>query len=230
MIKTDKYEQELEMGVSYKDCFRGSSLRRLEISSVLFIIQNFTGNASAFAVYLFEQLGLSTRNAFNMGIGLTGVGFLGTFSCVFPMTWFGRRTLWLCGLSYVLASLWIVALLCLAPNYRSKTIYTWVQATLLVVMQFIYAMTLSPLGFTISSETPSTKLRAKTLAIATTVNGASYLVIAIAGPYLLNPGAANAGAKIEFLWGGLTCFSVVWSYFRLPEVRGLLMIKLVISF
>jgi hypothetical protein len=38
------------------------------------------------------------------------------------------------------------------------------------------------------------------------------------GPVLLNPGAANAGAKTEFLFGGISTVCLVWGYFRLPEV------------
>jgi len=218
MVKTDLYEQELEVGSTYRDVFKGSNLRRLEICSMAFVVQNFSGNSVGFATYLFQQVGLSTENAFNMGIGLNGVGFVGVALSVFVIQWLGRRRSWLIGICYCLVVLWVVALLCLAPDYRTNEAYSWAQATLLITMQLMYSLTVSPLAFIISSETPSTKLRAKTLSITATINGATYLVITIAGPYLLNPGASNAGAKIEFLWGGLTLFNTIWSYYRLPEV------------
>lgn len=218
MIKTDLFERQLEVGATYRDCFKGPNLRRLEIASALFIIQNFSGNQAAFAVYLFEQTGLSSENAFNMGIGLTGVAFVGTLLSVFPMAYLGRRLTWLMGLVYTIAGLWVVSLLCFAPDYKTNGAYAWAQATVLITMQFVYALSVGPLAYIISSEIPSTKLRAKTLSLTATFNGMTYLVITIAGPYLLNPGSAGAGAKINFLWGGLTIFSFIWSYFRLPEV------------
>lgn len=46
------------------------------------------------------------------------------------------------------------------------------------------------------------------------------LATSVLGPYLLNPGAANAGAKIEFLYGGISTFSLIWCYLRLPETKG----------
>ena len=219
MVKTDLYEQELDIGATYRDCFKGPDLRRLEICSALFIIQNFSGNQAAFAVYLFEQTGLSSENAFNMGIGLTSVAFVGTLLSAVPTMYFGRRLVFLMGLIYTIAGLWVVSLLCFAPHYKTNTAYAWAQATILITMQFTYALSVGPLAYVISSEIPATKLRAKTLSLTATFNGMTYLVITIAGPYLLNPGSAAAGAKINFLWGGLTIFSFIWSFFRLPEVR-----------
>ncbi|KAL1893983.1 hypothetical protein Sste5346_006124 [Sporothrix stenoceras] len=220
MVKTDVYERELEVGVTYKDCFKGPNLRRLEIASALFIIQNFSGNAAAFAVYLFEQVGLDSEDAFDMGIGLNAVGFVGTCLSVLVMSYLGRRRTWLIGLLYNIACLWVVALLCFAKDYKTNKSYAWAQAAILVTMQFVYSMSIGPLAYIISSEIPSTKLRAKTLSLTATFNGMTYLVITIAGPYLLNPGSANAGAKIDFLWGGLSIFSFIWSYFRLPETSN----------
>lgn len=219
MVRTDQYEQELEIGSTYKDIFKGSNLRRLEICAMTFVVQNFSGNSPGFATYLFKQVGLSTANAFNMGMGLNGVGFIGIAASGFTIQWLGRRRSWMIGIYYCLAVLWVVALLCLAPDYKSNPAYAWTQATLLITMQLVYSLSINPLAFVISSEVPSTRLRAKTISVTATINGLSYIAITVAGPYFLNPGASNAGAKINFLWGGLTLLNTIWSYYRLPEVR-----------
>ncbi|KAJ5114014.1 hypothetical protein N7456_002548 [Penicillium angulare] len=220
MVQTDMYEREQELGTTYRDCFTGSNRRRLEICSMLFVVQNFAGNPTGFATYLFEQVGLNAESAFDMGVALNAVSFVGTLLCVFPLAWFGRRITWLIGLSYSVAIMWIVALLCFAKNYKSTPSYSWAQAAMLISLQFVFALTLGPLGFTISSEVPSAKLRARTLSLTATINGLSYLVLDILGPFFLNPGAINAGAKIEFVFGGISVFSLIWSYFRLPETKG----------
>lgn len=217
MVKTDLYERELELGSSYKDVFKGSNRYRLEICCILFITQNYSGNPVGFATYLFEQVGLSTENAFNMTIGMAALGFVATCICPFLLHRVGRRRAWLCGLSYCTTSLWVVALMSFAPDNGGHTV-VWAQASILVVMQFVYALTVGPLGYVVSSETPSTTLRAKTLSVTATVNGLSYLILTICGPVLLNPGAANAGSKIQFLFGGIALISLAWSFFRLPEV------------
>lgn len=81
-------------------------------------------------------------------------------------------------------------------------------------------MTLGPLMYVVVCETPSTKLRSKTIAIATAIDALTGLVTTVIGLYLLNPGAAGAGAKIEFLYGGISFFSLLWCYFRLPETKA----------
>lgn len=226
MVKTDLYERELELGSKYKDCFKGSNRFRLEICCILFITQNFSGNPVGFATYLFKQVGLSTANAFNMTIGMAGLGFVATCICPFVLRRVGRRRAWLCGLTYCCSTAWIVAFMSFAPGETEGGTVVWAQASLLVVMQFVFSLTVGPLGYVISSETPSTMLRAKTLSITATVNGVSYLVLTVLGPVLLNPGAAGAGAKIQFLFGGVSLLALIWAIFRLPEVCFFLILAL----
>jgi SP family general alpha glucoside:H+ symporter-like MFS transporter len=218
MVETDAYERDQDLGSTYLDCFKGSNRRRLEICSMVFIAQNFSGNPVGFATYLFNQIGLSTDHAFDMSLGLAGLGMLGTMICPFILPKIGRRPLWLSGLTYCAISLWIVALLSFAKNYKTTPAYSWVQAVLLIVVQFIFALSLGALGYIVSSEIPSTRLRAKTLSLTASINGFTYLILTVMGPVLLNPGAANAGAKTEFLFGGISTICLVWGYFRLPEV------------
>ena len=48
-------------------------------------------------------------------------------------------------------------------------------------------------------------------------------VIGVITPFLVgnNPGDANLGAKVFFLWGALCSISVVFTYFLVPEMKGL---------
>ncbi|OBT39587.1 hypothetical protein VE00_10551 [Pseudogymnoascus sp. WSF 3629] len=220
MVQTDMLEQEIEIGTTYADCWKGDNRRRMEICTLLFVIQNFSGNPVGIATYLFEQTGLTSENAFDMGVGLNGMGFVGTLCSAIPLIYYGRRTCYLMGLSSVVTILFIVALMCFAKDYATNQSYAWGQATLLIVLQFIWQMTLGPLTYVVVCETPSTKLRSKTIALATMIDAATGLVTTAVGPYLLNPGAANAGAKIEFLYGGISVFSLIWCIFRLPETKG----------
>jgi MFS transporter, SP family, general alpha glucoside:H+ symporter len=123
------------------------------------------------------------------------------------------------GLGYIIVILFIVALLCFAGDYTTNPSYSWAQASLLCTLQFVWQMTLGPLTYVVVCETPSTKLRSKTIALATMIDAATGLVTSVIGPYLLNPGAANAGAKIEFLYGGISIISLTWCFFRLPETK-----------
>ena len=215
MVQTDLLEREMEVGTKYSDCWKGPNRRRMEICILLFVIQNFSGNPVGFATYFFEQIGLNSVQAFDMGVGLNGVGFVGTLLSAIPLIYLGRRTAYICGLSFMVSVLFTVALLCFAHDYSTNYSYRWAQATLLIVLQFIWQMTLGPLTYVVVCETPSTKLRSKTIAIATSIDALTGLVTSVIGPYLLNPGAAGIGAKIEFLYGGISVFSLIWCIFRM---------------
>jgi SP family general alpha glucoside:H+ symporter-like MFS transporter len=52
------------------------------------------------------------------------------------------------------------------------------------------------------------------------IDAITGLATSAVGPYLLNPGAANAGGKMEFLYGGISIFSLTWCIFRMPETKG----------
>lgn len=220
MVKTNLLEQQLELGSTYADCWKGTNRRRMEICILLFVVQNFSGNPVGFGTYLFEQTGLNSTQAFDMGVGLNGMGFIGTLMSAIPLIYLGRRVCYLFGMSCIVSILLTVALLCFAHDYGTNDAYRWAQATLLIILAFIWQMTMGPLTYVIVCETPSTKLRSKTIAIATAIDALTGLVTTVIGPYLLNPGAANAGAKIEFLYGGISIFSLTWCYFRLPETKG----------
>lgn len=64
--QTDLLEQEFEATTTYLDCFKGTNLRRTEISTVVYLIQVIGGNPLiAYANFFFEQAGLDTADAFN---------------------------------------------------------------------------------------------------------------------------------------------------------------------
>lgn len=47
------------------------------------------------------------------------------------------------------------------------------------------------------------------------------IVNVIAAPYLLNPAEANLKGKTAFLPAALNLLMIVWTYFRLPELKGM---------
>ncbi|OGM45063.1 hexose carrier protein [Aspergillus bombycis] len=68
MIHTNQIEQEIEDGSSYWDCFRGSNLRRTEISCMSFTGQVLAGNQFAYTgTYFFKQAGISPADGYNLG-------------------------------------------------------------------------------------------------------------------------------------------------------------------
>jgi SP family general alpha glucoside:H+ symporter-like MFS transporter len=109
MIHTNKLEKEIESGTSYWDCFKGVDRRRTEIVCMAFIAQPFCGSAmGGTPTYFFLQAGLSTSISSKMSVGGLGLASVGTLISWKLLHVFGRRTLYLAGLSALTAILWIV--------------------------------------------------------------------------------------------------------------------------
>ena len=90
----------------------------------------------------------------------------------------------------------------------------------MVIWNGIYDLTIGPICFVIICEVSATKVRAKTIAVATAVQALFGIVMTVAIPYMINPDQANMRGKLGFFFGGLSAIALVWSYFRVPETYG----------
>ncbi|MCJ1314351.1 hypothetical protein MMC25_008032 [Agyrium rufum] len=205
---------------SFADCFRGTDRRRTIISIMVYAIQPLVGNflVIGYAVYFFELAGLETSNAFNLGVGLLAVGFVGTCLSWPVIAYMGRRSIYNYGLVILTVLVLLIGILDVVPNYNLAT--TWVQSSLMVVYNFFYDLTIGPLCFVIISETSSAKLRSKTIAISTTVNALINVACAVGIPYALNPDQGNLRGKLAFVFFGAALPCLVWCFMCLPEIKG----------
>lgn len=79
MVRTNKLEIESNIGGSYLDCFKGTDLRRTEISCFTWACQPLCGLAfTGSAVYFLQQAGMDTSVSFQVNIGVSCMAFLGT--------------------------------------------------------------------------------------------------------------------------------------------------------
>lgn len=88
------------------------------------------------------------------------------------------------------------------------------------IWTFVYQLTVGPICFVIISEISSTRLRGRTIAIATAVQAAANIIFTVAMPYILNSDQANWRGKTGFLFGGISLICCIWCWIRLPESRG----------
>ena len=130
----------------------------------------------------------------------------------------GRRSLYLYGLAINFTILIVVGFLGIPEP--TETI-AYVTGTLLYIFTFTYDVTVGPVCYCLVSELPSTRLRIRTVALARNC----YNILSIAANFLnnpiLNPSAWNLRGKGGFIWCGFTLISWIWSYYRLPETKGL---------
>ncbi|KAK3718381.1 hypothetical protein LTR37_005194 [Vermiconidia calcicola] len=90
----------------------------------------------------------------------------------------------------------------------------------MLVWNFIYGTSVGPVCFVILCEVSATRVRSKTIALATATQAILGIVMTIAIPYLINPDQANARGKIGFFFGGLGAVALIWSFLRVPETKG----------
>ncbi|KFY96603.1 hypothetical protein V501_00178 [Pseudogymnoascus sp. VKM F-4519 (FW-2642)] len=219
MIHTNEIEKEMSSGTSYFDCFKGTDLRRTEISCVTWAIQNLCGSAFMNnSTYFFIQAGINPTNSFNFSMGQYAIGFIGTVLSWFLLSHFGRRRLYIVGLTILAALLYIIGFTGIAPDSNKGA--QWASGSMLLVFALIYNLTVGPVCYSIVSEISSLRLRAKTIVLARIVYNVFSIVNGVITPYMLNPTAWNWKAKTGFFWAGSCTLCLVWSFFRLPESKG----------
>ncbi|OBR08897.1 Sugar porter family MFS transporter [Colletotrichum higginsianum IMI 349063] len=219
IIETDRLEQELEAGSTYGDCLKGVNLRRTEISAGAYCSQVLSGiYLINYGTYFFQQAGLPTDRAFEMAIGFLAVGFLGTVMSWYFLIHYGRRTIYITGLAALIVLQLLIGVLDCVPG-RPKGV-AWAESSLMLIWNFAYDLSVGPICFVLISEASATRLRSKTIALATAAQGVIGIIMTVAIPYMINPDEANMQGKLGFFFGGLACLCFIWAWFRVPETKG----------
>ncbi|KAJ6010178.1 hypothetical protein N7522_005194 [Penicillium canescens] len=217
MVHTIKIEAEIEAGTTYADCFKGVDLRRTEICCLTFAGQILSGSTFAYSpTYFFTQAGMDTSRSFQLGVGCTGVAFVGTFLSWWLISWFGRRTLYVWGQGILCTILFLIGIINAASHTNGAM---WAQAAFCFLWLFTYSLTVGPIAYAIISETSSVRLRPLTVCLARTAYQIVNVVSQVLEPYFMNPTAWNASGKTGFFWGATALATFVWAFFRLPEPK-----------
>lgn len=237
IVETDGLEQKLEMGSTYWDCFKGVNRRRTEISIGVYCTQVLSGVCLiSYAIYFFQLAGLPTEDAFSMGIGLLGryfhpprahlattnnlpaVGFLGTVLSWPLILRYGRRTIYNTGLLCLIAMQLTIGILDCVPGHPSSVV--WAQSYLMLLWNFCYDLSIGPVCFVIIAEASATRVRSKSIALATAAQGAMGCVMTVAIPYLINPDQMDMRGKLGFFFAGSGGLCLVWAFLEVPETKG----------
>jgi SP family general alpha glucoside:H+ symporter-like MFS transporter len=214
---SDAIEKELSAGTSYVDCFKGTNLRRTEIACITWVIQAASGaSLMGYSAYFFEQAGLSTTIAFDFSMALYSIAIVGVFISWWVMTYLGRRTIYIGGLSMLFLVLMGVGFSSLAHNTSAN----YATGSLLLVFTLFYDITIGTVCYSIVAEIPSSRLRTKTIVLARIAYNIQGTINGVITPDMINPTYWNWKGKAGFFWAGLCFICFVWSYFRLPEPRG----------
>ncbi|KAL9128587.1 MAG: hypothetical protein Q9217_002752 [Psora testacea] len=177
-----------------------------------------------FGVVFFQSLG-TIKNPFLISLITTLVNVLSTPASFWIIEGFGRRKILLLGGTGMVISQFIVGIIGVTAGKEQNHNQAAVSAMIAFICINIrmFAMTWGPAAWVIVGEIFPLPIRSRGVGLSTSSNWFWNCIIGVITPYLVgtSPGDANLGAKVFFLWGSLCCISVVFTYFFVPEMKGL---------
>jgi len=219
-------KQEEEIGQSsYMDCFRdGGNKIRLRTLTGIFLQgwQQLTGINFIFyyGTSFFKNshvgnpfLQSVATNVVNVGMTLPGIYFVDRA---------GRRKLLLIGAAGMLICEYIIAIAGVTISVENTAGQKVLIAFVCIYIAF-FAATWGPIAWVVTGEIFPLAVRAKAMSLSTASNWLWNWAIGFATPYLVDPGAGNAdlGAKVFFIWGSTCVGCLIFTYFCIPETKGL---------
>jgi hypothetical protein len=99
-----------------------------------------------------------------------------------------------------------------------STAESWAAGTMVLLMSATANFSVGPVVYTIVSEIPSTRLRAKSVILARNAyNAINIAFVNVVSYRQLNPAEWNWGPKAAFFWAAINLAWNTWIWFRLRE-------------
>lgn len=218
MRYTTELERRETAGTSYVDCFRSSDRRRTEIGCMAFAVQQlYGGGIIGYSVLFFQRAGLSTTASFDVNIVLTSMYCLGTIGAWFLMQRVGLRSLYVYGLAGMAACLLAIGVL---GFFQDSTAVSWAIGALMISVNLGYNLSIGPACYSVVGMVPSGKLRGKSVVLSRMTYNLVGVIFNIITPRMVSESDWNWGAKAALFFLGTNLCSLVWCFFRLPEIRN----------
>ncbi|EJF64135.1 MFS monosaccharide transporter [Dichomitus squalens] len=218
--------EEQKLGDStYIDCFRFSDNKiflRTMSGILIQAWQQLTGINFIFyyGTTFFQNSGI--KNPFLISVATNIVNCFMTLPGMWGIERFGRRSLLLYGAVVMCICEFIVAIVGVTISVENQS---GQQALIALVCIYIaaFASTWGPIAWVICGEIFPLNIRAKAMSLSAASNWLWNFGIGYATPYLVNsgPGNADLGVKVFFIWGSTCAGCVIFTYFCIPETKGL---------
>ncbi|TFK75035.1 MFS monosaccharide transporter [Pluteus cervinus] len=210
---------------SYADCFKmGQGKIALRTLSGIFIQawQQLTGINFIFyyGTTFFNNSGI--KNAFIVTIATNVVNVFMTLPGMYGVERYGRRRLLLIGAAGMCICEYIVAIVGVTISVDNLAGQRVLIAFVCIYIAF-FASTWGPIAWVITGEIFPLQVRAKAMSLSVASNWLWNFAIGYATPFLVNkaPGSAGLQAKVFFIWGSTCLGCLVFTYFCIPETKGL---------
>jgi sugar porter (SP) family MFS transporter len=224
---------------TWASCFSGSlweaksNLRRTILGTSLQMMQQWTG--VNFIFYYSTPFLKSTgaiKNTFLISLIFTLINVLSTPISFWSIEKFGRRPLLLWGALGMLICQFLVGIIgdtvgfnhthmvgadSIANNIGAVN----AQIAFICIFIFFFASTWGPGAWVVIGEIFPIPIRSRGVGLSTASNWLWNTIIAVITPYMVNPDRGNLRSNVFFVWGGLCTCAFVYTYFLVPETKGL---------
>lgn len=177
-----------------------------------------------FGTTFFQQL-KTINNPFFISLITSLVNVIATPISFWTIEKFGRRPLLIYGAIGMTIMQFIIAILGITVGRAEENNVGAVRAMIAIICLdiFVYAATWGPCGWVIVGEAFPLTIRSRGVGLSTASCWLWNLIIATITPYLVgaDKGSADLGPKVFFIWGSFCCFLLAFSYFLVPEMKGL---------
>lgn len=217
IIQHENLGKTIEAG-GYIECFRGSNLRRtLTVIYVLAGVQVCGAQLLTQNIYFLIIAGLPVVHVFDVGIGGFAVAMI-----LIALSWTfldrsGRRILYLSGPAASAVLMFLIGGLYYVPGLAP----IWVIAVIMNLLIAYGSLAFISVGWALTAELSSYKLRGKTQAIGVISNAFFSWLFSFVTPYMYNVDSGNLGARTGFIYGAIATLFFIAGIWIVPETKGL---------
>lgn len=239
IVANEEYERSLIPATgfisSWMNCFKGSlwdqksNLRRTILGASMQMMQQWTGvNFIFYYSTIFLQSTGAISNAFLISLIFTLVNVCSTPLSFWTVERFGRRTILIYGALGMLICQFLVAIIGVTVGFNHTTngvadnkAAVNAQIAFIAIFIFFFASTWGPGAWIVIGEIFPLPIRSRGVALSTASNWLWNTIIAVITPYMVGTQYGNLKSSVFFVWGGLCTCAFVYSYYLIPETKGL---------
>lgn len=226
----------------WMNCFKGglwhqkSNLRRTILGTSLQMMQQWTGvNFIFYYSTPFLQSTGAISNTFLISLIFTLVNVCSTPISFYTVEKWGRRTILLYGAFGMLICQFLCAIIGVTigfnhthpdPNDATKSLADNIpavnaQIAFIAIFIFFFASTWGPGAWIVIGEIFPLPIRSRGVGLSTASNWLWNTIIAVITPYMVGEEHGNLKSSVFFVWGGLCTAALVYTFFLVPETKGL---------
>lgn len=244
IVANEEYERQLIPSTtwfgSWANCFKGSlwsgnsNLRKTILGTSLQMMQQWTGVNFIFyySTPFLKSTGAFT-NTFLISMIFTIINVCSTPISFYTVEKWGRRTILLYGALGMLICQFLVAIIGVTVGFNHTTTDAAgesiannisavnAQVAFIAIFIFFFASTWGPGAWIVIGEIFPLPIRSRGVGLSTASNWLWNTIIAVITPYMVGTNKGNMKSSVFFVWGGLCTCALVYTYFLVPETKGL---------